>query len=121
MFFIYFIIFIAFLVFIGIIYVIILNNIIKVKNWVDEAWAQIDVQLQRRNDLIPNLVETVKGYANHEQETLTKVIEMRNIVMNTPQENHQDLMQASNQLSSSLKSIFALAESYPDLKANQNF
>ena len=79
------------------------NGIVKLKNWVSEAAAQIDVQLGRRNDLIPNLVETVKGYAKHEQETLSQVIAMR------------------NQLSGTLKTIFALSESYPDLKANTNF
>ena len=79
------------------------NGIVKLKNWVSEAAAQIDVQLGRRNDLIPNLVETVKGYAKHEQETLSQVIAMR------------------NQLSGTLKTNFALSESYPDLKATTNF
>lgn len=98
------------------------NDLIRLKNWVKEAWSQIDVQLQRRNDLIPNLVETVKGYAKHEQDTLTKVIEMRNKLTDmsgtaTPEET----MEVSNQLSGALKTIFALSESYPDLKANTNF
>ncbi len=98
------------------------NDFIRLKNWIKEAWAQIDVQLQRRNDLIPNLVETVKGYTKHEQDTLTKVIEMRNKLTDmsgtaTPEET----MEVSNQLSSTLKTVFALSEAYPDLKANTNF
>ena len=97
------------------------NNLIKLKNWVQEAWAQIDVQLQRRNDLIPNLVETVKGYAKHEQETLTRVIEMRNKLTNMGDASPQETMEVSNQLTGALKTIFALSESYPDLKANTNF
>ena len=97
------------------------NNLIKLKNWVKEAWAQIDVQLQRRNDLIPNLVETVKGYAKHEQETLTRVIEMRNKLTNMGDASPQETMEVSNQLTGALKTIFALSESYPDLKANTNF
>lgn len=98
------------------------NSLIKLKNWLGEAAAQIDVQLGRRNDLIPNLVETVKGYAKHEQETLAKVIEMRNQLTNMQGDrNLQEKMEVSNQLSGTLKTIFALSESYPDLKANTNF
>ncbi|MBF0779616.1 MULTISPECIES: LemA family protein [unclassified Granulicatella] len=97
------------------------NSLVKLKTWISEAWAQIDVQLQRRNDLIPNLVETVKGYAKYEQETLQKVIEARNRLTNTSVENKQDIMDMSNQLTGALKTVFALAESYPDLKANTNF
>ena len=98
------------------------NGLVQQKNWVQEAWAQIDVQLQRRNDLVPNLVETVKGYAKHEQETLTQVIAMRNQIANMGSDvSPQEKMEASNQLSGALKTIFALAESYPDLKANTNF
>ncbi len=98
------------------------NGLIRAKNRVDEAWSDIDVQLKRRHDLIPNLVETVKGYASHEQATLEKVIAARNTAVNA--QSSQDpaaVLQAENALSSTLKSIFALAESYPDLKANQNF
>lgn len=95
------------------------NSLIKLRNQTQEAWSDIDVQLKRRYDLIPNLVETAKGYAKHEQETFQKVIEARNSAMST--ENVEDKAQAENMLSSTLKSIFALAESYPDLKANQNF
>lgn len=103
----------------GVLYVIAkYNGLVKYKNWVKESWSQIDVQLKRRHDLIPNLVSTVKGYAKHETETLEKVIEARNqLVSGTPQER----IEADNQVQQSLKSIFALSESYPDLKANENF
>ncbi len=97
------------------------NGLITLRNRVDEAWADIDVQLKRRYDLIPNLVETVKGYATHEQETLRQVIEARNQAMNSASGNTEARAQNENMLSETLKSIFALAESYPDLKANQNF
>lgn len=94
------------------------NSLVKLRNWVKESWSQIDVQLKRRHDLIPNLVETVKGYAQHEKETLERVISARNLLMSgSPQER----LEADNQLTGALKSIFALSESYPDLKANQNF
>jgi LemA protein len=95
------------------------NGLVKLRNKVENAWAQIDVQLKRRYDLIPNLVETVKGYATHERETLEAVVAARNSAMaaGTPQEQAQ----AENVLSGALKSIFALSEAYPDLKANQNF
>jgi len=96
------------------------NGLIKLRNRTDEAWSDIDVQLKRRYDLIPNLIETVKGYAKHEQETLQKVIEARNTAMNQGG-GIEEKAKAENALSSTLKSIFALAESYPDLKANQNF
>lgn len=98
------------------------NGLIRLKNRVDEAWSDIDVQLKRRYDLIPNLIETVKGYAGHERETLEKVIQARNSAMSM--QNSSDIegkLQAENTLSSTLKSIFALSEGYPDLKANQNF
>lgn len=97
------------------------NQLIKLRTWVQEAWAQIDVQLQRRNDLIPNLVETVKGYAKHEQETFNQVVEARNQLLNTSGQTPQEVMETSNQLSGALKSIFSLSEAYPDLKANTNF
>jgi len=112
----------------GIIVVVILaiigmyNSLIRLKNRVDEAWSDIDVQLKRRYNLIPNLVETVKGYAAHEKETLEKVIQARNAAMAAPAGgNIKKQAEAENMLSSTLKSIFALSESYPDLKANQNF
>lgn len=95
------------------------NNLVKLRNRVDNAWAQIDVQLQRRQDLIPNLVETVKGYAGHESGTLQAVTEARAAVARatTP----QDKMEAEGTLTGALRGLFAVAESYPDLKANANF
>lgn len=104
-----------------VIYVLIYNGLIKSRNQVDESWAQIDVQMKRRFDLIPNLIETVKGYAQHEQATLTKVIEARNLAMQSQSGSKQELIDADNMLTQSLKSLFALSESYPDLKANQSF
>lgn len=96
------------------------NGLITLKNRTDEAFSDIDVQLKRRYDLIPNLVETVKGYAKHEQGTLEKVINARNQAMRQSGDL-KNRAQAEGELSNTLKSIFALAESYPDLKANQNF
>jgi LemA protein len=95
------------------------NHWITLRNLVDSAWAQTEVQLQRRYDLIPNLVETVKGYATHERETFEKVIQARNTAMNasTPAAKEG----AENALTGSLKSLIAVAEAYPELKANQNF
>lgn len=95
------------------------NNLVKLRNMVDNAWAQIDVQLQRRLDLIPNLVETVKGYATHEQSTLQQVTDARSAVANA--ETPADKMEADNVLTGALKTLFAVVEAYPDLKANVNF
>jgi len=95
------------------------NGLVRLRNRVDNAWAQIDVQLKRRYDLIPNLVETVKGYAAHERQTLEAVIEARNMAMSATGPAQQ--AQAENMISGALKSLFALSEAYPDLKANQNF
>src|SRR3989339_518753 len=98
------------------------NSLIRLKNRVEEAWSDIDVQLKRRYDLIPNLVETVKGYAKHEEGTLMKVTEARNMAMQAQAGGDPKAQaQAENVLSSTLKSIFALSENYPDLKANTNF
>ena len=97
------------------------NRLVTLQNQVKNAWSQIDVQLKRRNDLIPNLVETTKGYAKHEKSTFEEVANLRNQLVNVPQGNHEEAMKLSNQITDSLKSIFALAEAYPDLKANQNF
>ena len=98
------------------------NGLIRLKNRVSEALSDMDVQTKRRYDLIPNLVETVKGYAAHEQATLEKVIAARNQAMAASDKGSAaEQIQAENNLSSTLKSIFALSESYPDLKANQNF
>lgn len=95
------------------------NGLVRKRNETDNAWSQIDVQLKRRHDLIPNLVETVKGYASHEQETLEKVIQARNKAVAA--EGPAAAGQAEGMLGAALGKLFALAESYPDLKANQNF
>ena len=95
------------------------NGLVRLRNRIENAWSQIDVQLQRRYDLIPNLVETVKGYASHEKETLERVIQARNQAINTQGVANQ--AQAENVITGALKSLFALSEAYPDLKANQNF
>jgi LemA protein len=98
------------------------NGLIKTRNRVDNAWSQIDVQLKRRHDLIPNLVETVKGYAAHERQTLEAVTNARANAINAGNQGTvADQAQAENVLSGALKSLFAVAEAYPDLKANQNF
>src|SRR5699024_1656603 len=111
------IIIIAIVVILGIFLITSYNSLVKYRNWVEESWSQIDVQLKRRHDLIPHLVNTVKGYAKHEKETLEKVIQARNqMISGTPQER----IDADNQIQRSWKAIYALAESYPDLKANQN-
>jgi len=97
------------------------NGLIRTRTHVQESWSQIDVQLKRRNDLIPNLVSTTKGYANYEQSTLKKVIALRNQLTEVPADDHQQTMEVSNQLSTTLRSLFALSENYPDLKANTQF
>jgi LemA protein len=96
------------------------NGLIRRRNQIENAWSQIDVQLKRRLDLIPNLVETVKGYAAHERETLDAVIQARNSAIAAPATPH-DQAAADNQLTGALRQVFALGEAYPDLKANQNF
>src|SRR3989338_2975421 len=95
------------------------NGFVQLKNRIDNAWSQIDVQLKRRFDLVPNLIETVKGYAKHEKETLKMVTEARAAI--TKAGSGKDKMAAENMLTGALKSLFAVSESYPDLKANQNF
>ena len=95
------------------------NGLVKSKLKVDNAWSQIDVQLQRRFDLIPNFVETIKGYMTHEKETLTKVTELRTSWANAT--TIDEKAELNNQLSGTLKTIMAVSENYPDLKANQNF
>ena len=106
-------------VLLGLYAVISYNGLVGLRNRIENAWAQIDVQLKRRYDLIPNLVETVKGYASHERETLDAVIQARNAGMNAAGPHEQ--AEAENQITGALKSLFALSEAYPDLKANQNF
>ena len=95
------------------------NRFVTLTNHVKEAWSDIDVQLKRRYDLIPNLVETVKGYAAHEAGTLQKVTEMRTRAMNATAP--KDKAEAENMLSGALKNLFAVSENYPNLKANENF
>ena len=95
------------------------NSLVNLRNKVKDAWSQIDVVLKNRNDLVPNLVECVKGYAKHEKETLNAVIEARNKINNA--KTNEEEMKASSEMSNAISKIFALAESYPDLKANQNF
>jgi LemA protein len=112
------------LIFLGLIVLLVLwgiglyNGLVRIRNQVRNAWAQIDVQLKRRHDLIPNLVETVKDYMAYEQETLTRVIEARGKALAA--QGVAAVSQAENALTGALKSLFAVAENYPDLKANQN-
>lgn len=115
-----------FLLILGIILVVLVawaimsyNGFIKLINRAKEAWSDIEVQMKRRYDLIPNLVNTVKGYADHESGTLMKVTEARTKAMGA--QSVEDHAEAENMLSGALKSIFALSENYPDLKANENF
>lgn len=103
------------------IYITAYNGLQRAKIYTEESWSQIDVQLKRRNDLIPNLVETVKGYAKHESETFEKVVQLRNQLTQIPADNHEETLKVSNEITDSLKTIFALSENYPDLKANQTF
>jgi LemA protein len=95
------------------------NSFVKLRTHVTEAWADIDVQLKRRYDLIPNLIETVKGYASHEEGVFTKVTEARSQAMQA--DTVADHNEADNMLSGALKSLFAVSENYPELKANENF
>jgi len=95
------------------------NTFVRYKTNAEEAWSDIDVQLKRRHDLIPNLMETVKGYMAHESNVLTAVTEARNKAIS--QQSAPDRAQAENALSGTLKTLFAVAENYPDLKANSNF
>ena len=112
-------------IFLGLIIVIILwiigvyNGLIRKKTRTEESWSDIDVQLKRRYDLIPNLMETVKGYMRHEEKVLTEVTKARNIAMNA--QSPKEKAQAENMLSGTLKTLFAVSENYPDLKASENF
>lgn len=113
------IIVVAIVVVLAIAVIALYNSLVKLRNMVDNAEAQVDVQLQRRLDLIPNLVETVKGYAAHESSTLEGVTAARAAVASAP--TFEGRLAADNALTSTLKSLFAVAEAYPDLKANANF
>jgi LemA protein len=97
------------------------NGLVSARNRVKEAWSDIETQLKRRYDLIPNLIASVKGYMQHESSTLEKIVAARSAVLNQGVANVKEAAAAENQLSGALKSIFALSESYPELKANQNF
>lgn len=101
--------------------VFIFNGFITLRNRAKEAWADIEVQLKRRYDLIPNLVNTVKGYATHESSAFENVTKARSMAMGLPAQAGAQKAQAENMLTGALKSVFAIAEAYPDLKANQNF
>jgi LemA protein len=101
--------------------IILYNGLVKARQVKEEAWSGIDVQLKRRADLIPNLIETVKGYARHERETLEQVVELRNRAQAVPTGDVQGRAVAEGMLGQALGRLLALAEAYPDLKANQNF
>lgn len=109
------------LVILGIMFFVIYNSLVGLRNQVKNSWAQIDVQLKRRHDLIPNLVETVKGYAAHERQTLEAVTQARNMAVGAVGKGVGEQAKAEGGLSGALSRLFAVAENYPDLKANQNF
>lgn len=101
--------------------IVMYNSLVQLRVRVEEAWSDITVQLKRRADLIPNLIETVKGYAAHEKEVFERVTEARAAVMDATSKGPEATAQAENMFEGALKSLFAVAEAYPDLKANQNF
>jgi LemA protein len=109
------------LVLLGLWLILTYNKLVRQRNQVDASWAQIDVQLKRRYDLIPNLVETVKGYAAHEKTTLDAVVQARNTAVATAGAEPSARADAENMVSQTLGRLFALAEAYPNLKANENF
>lgn len=110
------------LIIIALAWVSIYNKLIRVRNGVEGSFSQVDVQLQRRNDLIPNLVETVKGYAKHESETLQAVIKARQQMVDLPADaTPEQINQTSNELSGALSRLMVVVEQYPELKANTNF
>jgi LemA protein len=115
-----FIVIIVFLVVLGTAFAAIYNGLVGRRNRVDNAWSQIDVQLKRRHDLIPNLVEAVKDYMSYEQETITNVTRARAAAIDAGNRGPQAQAQAEGTLTDTLKSLFAVVENYPDLKANQN-
>ncbi len=109
------------LVVIAVVFISIYNGLVRSRNQVRNAWAQIDVQLKRRYDLVPNLVETVKGYAKHERETFEMVTKARNLAQQLTSAGAGERAKVEGELSSALGRLLAVAEAYPDLKANQNF
>lgn len=106
---------------VGVFLILFYNGLVRGKNRVEEAWSGISVQIKRRHDLIPALVRTVKGYATHENETLTRVTEARSQAMSAPPDSLASVIQAENGLSRALRSLFAVAENYPALMASENF
>ena len=112
-------IFLVVLALLAVVGILIYNGLVKLREQVDASWSDIDVQLKRRHDLIPNLVSTVQGYASHERETLEAVIQARNQAMGA--QGPEARAEAENQLTGTLRSLFALSESYPQLRANENF
>ena len=109
----------AVVVIVGLWFLLVYNGLVQLRNRIENSWSQIDVQLKRRYDLVPNLLETVKGYTKHEKETLKMVTEARALVARAG--SAEEKMAAENMLTGALKSLFAVSEAYPDLKANQNF
>lgn len=109
------------LIVVGVAYVVIYNGLVRLRAHGQEAWSQIDVQLQRRNDLIPNLLSTVKGYSKYEASTLEKITNLRTAIMQTPDGDYAEKMAKSNELTGALKSLFAVSENYPDLKASNEY
>ncbi|BDW99492.1 LemA family protein [Maricaulis maris] len=103
----------------GVFLVMVYNRLVALRQTCNQAWGDIDVQLKQRHDLVPNLVDTVKGYASHEKETLENVVKARQTAIDAT--SVKDLAGAENMLSGALRQLFALSEAYPDLKANQNF
>jgi LemA protein len=110
---------IAGLVLVALFAVVIYNRLVRLRNRTDNAWAQVDVQLRRRYDLVPNLVETVKGYASHERQTFEEVVQARAAAMDA--KSVQEQGEAENMLTGALRRLFALAEAYPELRASENF
>lgn len=100
-------------------FIIVFNSLVKARNIFKEAWSGIDVQLKRRFDLVPNLVETVKGYSSHEKQIFEGIAQIRS--QSTSPQNVQEISQSENQITNSLKNLFAVAEAYPELKASENF
>ncbi|PTS37189.1 LemA family protein [Limosilactobacillus fermentum] len=115
------IIIIVILVLLVVAYVMMYNSLVNLRTHAQEAWSQIDVQLRRRNDLIPNLLETVKGYSKYEAATLEKVTSLRTQLASLPDDAHQEKMDVSNRLTQALGSVYAVAENYPDLKASTEY
>lgn len=110
---------IGIIVLLALLLILIYNGLIRARNLVDNSWSQIDVQLKKRSDLIPNLIETVKGYAKHEKDVFTEVTRARTSFLNAKSVGEK--AKASNMLTDALKSVFAVAENYPQLRASENF